>query len=1556
VSSIELAFNFETNAPGSPNSFDCGDFFDVDTLATFGRAYDGSSRNQYCSWLNNYRLKISFGAQPTVLPGYVLQFNDATDCGTWICHRRQLGRMKFSSKSTVEVPNYSGPDLYPEAITQGPAAVGLCENTTIVSMSKGGYGRELLYDWQLPGSFEAQGIDQCAGIVTYLSELNIPNSCTSHLSPISLTFLLEVTNWLNFSDFTEFTIEYSNSIVPAVSVLGGIVHHSSPLVTLEIPINVAMPSCLNYSYALQYSWKQGTNERLYDFEGSDSVTVNNHPLQLSESQTRTKNLVLPAYTTKWGEDYTFVLTVTFYNSINNFTLVYIRIAERPMPTVRSSPDIIFSSSTNNEFMVTDFFNFYSDVKESETWWEDVDYSEEATIRALYYISWTCSLESSDDDCGIPLPSDNVIYLRYDSGQVSQHFTIGVKYIITAHVESQKTGVIVTGSFSLRVEEVEYPIVRVFPDTISLSIGEQITFVVEVVKSTDIGNHESGLRGKEILEFYNISWSTSPSLENDTYAFTNYESTATLDTSALTNKLLSKVVVNVRVTPIDNSEVSYEGNVYKSITAVIVKPPRMGYCEVHPKTGLPLTTLFVARCEDWVGQSSLQYQFGYRQLDTTSNIHSTLRTYSRSSYHKFTLGPGNFTIVMQVKDKFGAVAEQLVQVSCDYSSERGGEIAADQLKYIKEFSTHIDDVHTAASMGDVSSVLSSVALLNSAIDYISPISDAELLNEVTLLKGSIIDVIGELQTSASPTVHLQEAIISMLLSTVSDWTLLLESSTPLVANQLEAVVDSLSILLRDEHVSKFPSEDVAAIVDTANYVVKATYSQDTSDMTTLQRLINITRNCLRGSLTDTQPGQIGFEMMTSDSSGYLSAKRVRSDNFATCSTDKTWLPDFIPEFRSIESADCITMLDGGVTIGLGRRLDLGVGQESASVTLYDSSGDIGSEPVPITSLDTCTPIVYFLESVGIHEAEFGTLATDTVAAAQTTIPAAGKMDHSFPYCMSRENLGDEWKDRGCLLIGWEGNRTWCSCTQLFEISLGSENVTISLDKIVTRDNNISLDMESVSRNSTSLISTIMLLLLIMKILPEARLRFTDMELLAHPYIYTNNRFELLGVNSAFFKRIRASATKKFCSRWWKLFKWEARNSHPVTSIWYRDMGTNYTGHQRIFVVLVCFAVALSAQAIYYGVTYMQSVDEVTQIVIVAFIICTLSFLAKYIFERNATRMFRKNVFEAEQGRMQDCRAICRYAYGCCFCAPFCCNHKKSGYSEGEEGASHGTAGCCTRTEILRTTRQSFFPAYDFEKDLLSEETDYIVADRRGEISQYGLDHERLFVNLREEGDQIRILNKMQSIYLRKSPRCPNHCRIITWTLLSIILFSCCIVIISFGPNLDRDEFSEPDSDTAAAGTSHCKTWLYGGKPMQLDVPMSSALQLVAANASAVIKNDRFERYPEPSVEIYPEETTESLRFVMSAFLTWILGMICIPLLINLVGAFIAAVNNCRFSNHMVEIAEKTEFKGREKLSQEDFKFLLVFFPLALLQMGDGEVLGKPILQKGRCSRYIMPYRC
>jgi hypothetical protein len=1551
VTTIELTFSAATNTPGGSSGFDCRDLFEISNILSFGSAYDGIVTNQYCKWLNYKKLVIALGVKPTVIPGDILRFNtDNTNCDVWICHRQVEGRLKFTANLTIIVPEIET-DLYPaEALVEGPAAVGLCDDIHIMSISKGGYGRSLTYEWQLLHPFKELQLnnDQCKGIVTNSSDLIIPSTCTADSDPASLHFKLRVTNWLNMSDIVNVFVDYTASVIPQVTVLGGNVHYTSRINSLEIPINVEMPSCnLNSDYDLQYSWKQGTSDKLYDLGWSDSLSVNTHELELADVQTSSKNLVLDAYTTNWGKYYTFTLTVTYLGSISNYTLVGVKTYERPSPSARSSVDVIFSSSTKNELLLTDIFDFFSHVKEREIWWKDVagaDNEDEA-ISVLYDISWTCSHELEDGNsssCRISMAQyTNQLSLKWTGEEISRSFYTQTNYLIGALVQSKETGEISVGSASMIVEEARYPAVRMLPDTVSLAIGEQITFVLSVVKSADIGYEERTLYGKDISLFYNVTWSTSPSLAHYDYALTIYENTATVDTSTITNDLIDEVVVHVHVTPLDEGEVFNEGQVSKYSTVAIVTPPRMGYCEVFPDNGTPFSTLFVVRCLDWLSESTLRYQFGYLLLNSTSNVESTLRTYTQSASHEFTMGPGSFRIRSQIKDESGSVVEVTNDISCEYSAEETNEIGAHWQSYIGNLSAIANYTDSAANVGDVSTALSNIALLNTGVEYLLSIMDEGVIEEVILLKQKIVEILQVLHSSMVSTVVSLEAVMSTLRSTVSDWTILSESSVITVTDLLEAIIRTYSDLLSQENVSKFSSTNVVQLVETVNSILL----NDIQNTTTVQRLRDLTEACLRESLRDTQPGQMGFSTMTmsNDDSSYYAAKRVSTGSFSECSTAKTWLPDLIPEFRLVESADCITMISAEGT-GSRRRQDIDNAQEVISIHLYDTSGELGNEPVSVTSLDACTPIVYFLESVDTPDLDYKDVEREAVAIAESD-SSTTDVRLSLPNCMSRDYFGYDWTDRGCKLIGWEKNRTWCSCTQLLETSVGSRDVTIFLN-VSTVSNSILFDVESMTENSSSLFLTIIFVLVICKLLPESRMRLTDIDLLAHPCLYTNNRYHSIGINSAYYKRLKAYVTKSFFGRWRKLFDWEVRNNHPVFGIWYRDMGTNFTGHQRIYMLFVGLAVAFASQAIYYGMTYSQPIDEFTEMIAVAIVLFLLSSLAKHVFQNRETHMFKKNIFEAERSRMQDCRAICRYLYCCCFCTMHC---KRQDSLQGE-GVRKDR---CNKVEISRATREPLFAAHWAETCLLDEETDFILTDRRGDIVNREHDQKN-YPNLNEEEERSKRdrLAQLQLRYLEASHGCPSYCRPLLWIIFSIILAVCVLLLLSFGPNFDKHEFSIPDLEIQAAGTSHCQTWFHDEIPMFLDVSVSSALELLAANASAAAVNDEFSRYPEPVIQIYSQHTTETLRFFVSAILAWIVGMVCLPLLFNVGSAFAASVNNCYFSAHMLEIAEQSDFKGREKLSKEDFKFLLIFFPEALLDIDRVESGARPILRKGRCTNIFM----
>jgi len=111
-------------------------------------------------------------------------------------------------------------------------------------------------------------------------------------------------------------------------------------------------------------------------------------------------------------------------------------------------------------------------------------------------------------------------------------------------------------------------------------------------------------------------------------------------------------------------------------------------------------------------------------------------------------------------------------------------------------------------------------------------------------------------------------------------------------------------------------------------------------------------------------------------------------------------------------------------------------------------------------------------------------------------------------------------------------------------------------------------------------------------------------------------------SAFFKKYRALAKKRAAVRLCTLFAWEVRNNHPIFGIWLRDTGTNYTGHQRVIVVFAGLGTSLATEAIFYGITWSQPVEEFLTTVAVSGIVSILPIIAKIGMKKHKTDFLSK----------------------------------------------------------------------------------------------------------------------------------------------------------------------------------------------------------------------------------------------------------------------------------------------------------------------------------------------
>jgi hypothetical protein len=191
-----------------------------------------------------------------------------------------------------------------------------------------------------------------------------------------------------------------------------------------------------------------------------------------------------------------------------------------------------------------------------------------------------------------------------------------------------------------------------------------------------------------------------------------------------------------------------------------------------------------------------------------------------------------------------------------------------------------------------------------------------------------------------------------------------------------------------------------------------------------------------------------------------------------------------------------------------------------------------------------------------------------------------------------------------------------------------------------------------------------------------------------------------------------------------------------------------------------------------------------------------------------------------------------------------------------------------------------------------------------------------------------------------------------------VMGCSAVIISFGINFDRDEVVEVDPQILEAASSKCKTRELFEIQLETDVTVDSTLEFVASNMSAAKVNSAFRRYPKSTFDVYSAGSSESVRFILSAFVAWLIGVLILPLIKDLFRATVTLLMYGPFSSdYYSRICLKETFAGNnvedtDKLRKEDFKFLLLLFPMDLLRLeADREkhvLKAVPVIKKRSCK--------
>lgn len=398
-----------------------------------------------------------------------------------------------------------------------------------------------------------------------------------------------------------------------------------------------------------------------------------------------------------------------------------------------------------------------------------------------------------------------------------------------------------------------------------------------------------------------------------------------------------------------------------------------------------------------------------------------------------------------------------------------------------------------------------------------------------------------------------------------------------------------------------------------------------------------------------------------------------------------------------------------------------------------------------------------------------------------------------------------------------------------------------------------------------------------------------------------------------------------------------------------MGTNFTGHQRVIVVFVGLGTSLATEAFFYGVTWSQPLEEILTSAIVSALVSIVPFIAKLAIKKHKSNIL-DDVFEVEKSRMENCRLSCRYMSCCFLCA------------------------LCNRGRHI-TKRSTFFPGDLGDSLVKTNFNTFRISDRRQAITlpksvaHGGFNSKKGEVLWKNSREYNRLL-KWQSYYLAKEHQCPlclrkfswpGCMRKFSWIVQLIYLIGCSVAIITFGINFDRDEIVECDPKIIAETETQCVTRELDNVTLHTDVAVDSILDLAASNISAVMANSAFRRYPDPLIEIYSKNRTESFRFLSSAIAAWIVGVFFLPFIKHLSAAISKLLIYRPFSKNAELICTEpsfcTEFfvKEAEPLKKEDFKFIFLLFPTDLLIEFNGNEMafprGNPVIKKKACKSII-----
>jgi len=1240
--------------------FNCADYFTPSTISLFG---DGP----LCIWNYNI-LQIILGYNALIVEDEVIEFVQLSDCNgepPAICS--VYSNDSFPLENVIVRVSAEGvSDVKAEVIA--PWVVGNCEELRIISISRGGSGRTLTHEWEIPWQLEENL--NCTHFAMHANDTNssilrFSSDCLFGAYGFNkkaiMNFRLRISNWLDQSDATMIQVTYLGDAVPTVTIQGSTSVVVDRMVTNTISTRVSLPCDYELRSWYSYSWSQDSGPYSgFNFGWDNGTLVNSQPINLTDVQLTATHLVFPPYTLEYDTYYVFHLEVSVEGQTNNQTYVGVYVQQRPMP-IPLSMTHNFISNQSNYISILDMF-IWSPPRGTDAplWWEegkDVDTaaSQLDAVDLLYSIEdWTCEEFHNGTDCDVFLQG---LVPTYTAEEMVVVFGESGRFIFRGDLIRKMDNKVVNFTTFVDVKFVGVPEVVLQPAEILLSPGDQANFQLYIVPSDDTQDSsktivERAISPEEAFDQYFVSWDSSNNALLNEDAFSSYWTFAVLDASEV-GFMTGSAELWVTVEDKD----SIESTVSKSATIRFNHPPSSGKCTFEPKVLEIGNGTFRIVCSAWTDPDlPLGYTYKALRINDTGATEFTLSSLG-SPVFEFELGVGVWRLKASISDRYGAVTEVVDFVEAVYSKDSKIYLENDPSSWLDNaLNKTLRVIEMMDETVDISEIIQHAILVDTTSSYALYESCSEnVLPAVRQSRAAIGNAIASsVKNSISTTqVHSTTSALYTIVrdpqQTNSD---LVESG----AKTLSTLINSLTDAKSQELIRKFPKETVTNMVDASTKMMtSASSSNDTCGMSlnttnlsssTAKSVWTSGLDALLGSLTDTIPGQRGYANQATNRTHASYATRSDAKSLDGISTSFASLPSSLAgadNTKAIDSIvrrddfDPVTLISGSEYLSDTNASIVGVAitinMFDASAALTASKGrrrvDSSYDSLDLRIEDECEPITTAIEVTPFDS------SIDSVTNTTSNV--------TIPLCLSTQGGIGEWVAEACRLVTWNRKEAKCSCHGIGSFTSSASSFFPEIG-IFQKNMWNALTWDVIVKNPFSILCMLIFISLLIRLFPEVSTTATDMHLLVHDEIWADKRWSLVRKSYPYLS-LKANCQKNIFKRWISVAQVLLSNHHPLFSLKYRATCTNYTGHQRLISLMCSLATALCMEAILYGQTSTSKLGEFVTQMISALLCLLVPLFCCFLFQ-NHNPGVGSNAYEKVHRRQQVFKLI-RWCMRCSF---------------------------------------------------------------------------------------------------------------------------------------------------------------------------------------------------------------------------------------------------------------------------------------------------------------------